>query len=299
MNKKVTTEEIKKRIYNKVKDEYIVISEYKGGSKYIDLLHKKCGNKYTVTPNHFLYDGSRCKCTLNAKSPDKFRKQFIELSKDEYVQLTPYRRSTEKIKIKHIKCGNIFEMRPGCFLSGHRCPKCYGTVKKTTKEFGQEVEKLSKGEYELKSEYKNNHTKVKIKHNICNYEYMVTPKDYLRGNRCPLCKQSKGERMVKYILESLGVEYEIEKCYEELKVRGKYLPFDFYIPSLNLLIEYDGIQHKEPVKYFGGTKKLDSQRRRDNMKNKYAEENNLKLIRIEHTLDKDQVREILSNYIDS
>lgn len=30
------------------------------------------------------------------------------------------------------------------------------------------------------------------------------------------------------------------------------LPFDFYLPNQNLLIEYDGIQHFKPINFFGG-----------------------------------------------
>ena len=32
------------------------------------------------------------------------------------------------------------------------------------------------------------------------------------------------------------------------------LKFDFYIPDLGILIEYDGIQHYEPSDFFGGIK---------------------------------------------
>lgn len=48
-------------------------------------------------------------------------------------------------------------------------------------------------------------------------------------------------------------------------------------------IEYDGIQHFKPVKYFGGYKTFEDQKRRDNEKNEYCIENNITLLRIPYT----------------
>ena len=37
----------------------------------------------------------------------------------------------------------------------------------------------------------------------------------------------------------------------------------FYLPSFNLLIEYNGIQHYEPVDFFGGEEQLIKQKEID------------------------------------
>src|SRR5699024_7144013 len=147
------------------------------------------------------------------------------------------------------------------------------------------------------SEYINNRHKVRIRHLECDRVYLVTPKDYIRGNRCPYCKQSKGERLVRGILDKHKIQYEIEKVYDNLKVRKQSLPYDFYIPSYNLLIEYDGVQHFKPVQYFGGLKKLKSQKRRDNLKNLYAKENGINLLRIPYTYKDKEVEEAILRYL--
>ncbi len=59
--------------------------------------------------------------------------------------------------------------------------------------------------------------------------------------------------------------------------------FDFYIEDLNLIIEYDGFQHFHPVKYWGGEDGLKENKERDLIKNKYCQDNNIKILRIPYT----------------
>jgi|SRR5690606_18217934 len=297
MAKKVTTEDMKKRLYNTVGDEYELVSEYRGIKNKMDLLHKECGKIYSVAPRHFFYSNSRCRCQMNAKQPEVFANEFRELAKGEYTQLEPYKRKDIKIKIRHEECGNVYKATPHAFLQGKRCPECFGNKRKTTEEFSIEVDELSDGEYALMSEYVNNRVHVTILHIECGKEYLVIPKDFLRGNRCPFCKQSKGEKLVQRILDKCKVAYEIQKDFNDLKVNHQSLPFDFYLPDHNLLIEYDGIQHFKEVQFFGGAKKLKAQQRRDALKNEYAKINNIRLLRIPYTYTDEEVEKTILSYL--
>ena len=58
------------------------------------------------------------------------------------------------------------------------------------------------------------------------------------------------------------------------------LRFDFYLPEERILIEYDGLQHSQPVDFFGGEKAYESLVRRDQIKDDFAEATGMKLIRI-------------------
>ena len=60
------------------------------------------------------------------------------------------------------------------------------------------------------------------------------------------------------------------------------LPFDFYIKSKNICIEYDGEQHFIVKKHWGGINSLEYIKQNDNIKTKYCEDNNIKLIRIKY-----------------
>lgn len=92
---------------------------------------------------------------------------------------------------------------------------------------------------------------------------------------------SKGENKIYRYLKKNKIEFKKEKTFEELK-SNSYLRFDFYLPKHNLLIEFDGKQHFEPVEFFGGTVGFLERKMRDNLKNKYAEDNNIKLLRIHY-----------------
>lgn len=178
MPKKITNEEIDRRIFNLVGDEYHRVSDYVKGNQKIVMHHTKCGEDFEVTTNHFIYDGTRCKCQINILDPEEFKLRFDTLAQGEYEQMTPYVRSNKKIRVLHKKCGNTFEVQPKDFTKGSRCPHCYGNKRKTTKEFSDEVYNLTDGEYLLLTEYKNNRTPVTIRHDYCGKEYQVIPKDF-------------------------------------------------------------------------------------------------------------------------
>lgn len=297
MAKRVTDEMIRERLFKRVGNEYTLVSGYKGGEKKVDLYHTVCDGIYSVTPNHFFYDGSRCKCQWNIRQPEDFEEEFDGVSQGRYEQLDRYRRNIEKIRIRHLECGEVFPMTPKSFLQGQGCPECFGNKTKTTEEFSREVDELTDGEFTLESEYVNNRTLVTLRHIDCGRSYPVIPKDFLRGNRCPHCKQSKGERMVREILDKHQIDYDIEKAYRDLTSRYQKLPFDFYLPEYNVLIEYDGIQHFKEVQHFGGIKKLRSQRRRDALKNKYAYKNGIGLLRIPYMCSEKESEKIILSYL--
>jgi hypothetical protein len=54
-----------------------------------------------------------------------------------------------------------------------------------------------------------------------------------------------------------------------------------------MLIECDGIQHRESIEYFGGQERLEYQKNNDNIKNKWSEERGIQLIRLDNNLEID------------
>ena len=107
------------------------------------------------------------------------------------------------------------------------------------------------------------------------------PSDHLSGYGCPRCYESKGETAIAKFLTSNNINYIREKKFDDCKNKSQ-LPFDFFLPDYNLLIEYDGKQHFEPVDYFGGIDGLNKCIINDKIKNKYAEDNKIKLLRIKY-----------------
>ena len=104
---------------------------------------------------------------------------------------------------------------------------------------------------------------------------------YYRQSGCPRCKMTKGERNIAQYLEMKNINYVFDNKFEDLKVKRK-LKFDFYLPDLNKLVEYDGVQHFEPVGFFGGEKGLKKTKAYDQKKNKYAKAKGIPLLRIKY-----------------
>ncbi len=107
-----------------------------------------------------------------------------------------------------------------------------------------------------------------------------------KGNGCPICKHSRGEKKIKKLLEELKIRYVSQKriSYKEFS----RLFFDFYLPDHNVAIEFDGIQHFEPIEFFGGQKQLEKQKLYDSYKNAHCEENGISLVRI-HYKDAEEI----------
>lgn len=85
-------------------------------------------------------------------------------------------------------------------------------------------------------------------------------------------------------LNENNITYEFQKKFIDClnKKTNKHLKFDFYLPKYSICIEYDGIQHSMPVKFFGGIKKFKELQKRDEIKNDFCIKNNIKLIRIKY-----------------
>ena len=147
-------------------------------------------------------------------------------------------------------------------LRGYGCVRCVTDKKSSDNEnFIIKSNLIHHGNYEYsKVNYKNAFTKVTITckihgdfHQIANY--------HLRGNGCPKCSESKGEKHIANILNIFNINY-----IREYKIFGYNYRYDFYLPEYNIYIEYHGEQHYKPVDVFGGIKGFRKNVRRDKTK---------------------------------
>ena len=103
--------------------------------------------------------------------------------------------------------------------------------------------------------------------------------------------KSKAEKCIQRFLENSHIDYEREKSFKDCKYK-KALRFDFYIPSINTLIEAQGEQHYRSIEFFGGDEAFKMGQERDKIKTKYCEDNDISLLRIPYWRFKD-IEEIL------
>lgn len=197
----------------------------------------------------------------------------------------------DKIKIDII-CplhGN-FKQQPNSHLNGKGCPIC-GNIKKNKNKFltinefinKANIKHCNKYDYTL-TKYYNVNEKIDI---ICPLHgiFKQKPSNHIyQGNGCPKCRESKGEREIREFLEINTIKYIPQHKFKECKNINP-LPFDFYLLDYNLCIEYDGEQHFKILDYFGGVKKYEALKKRDEIKTKYCLLNNIKLLRIKYNED--------------
>lgn len=105
---------------------------------------------------------------------------------------------------------------------------------------------------------------------------------------------SVGERLIQSILENNHINFIPQKRFDDCK-NVLSLPFDFYLSDYNTLIEFDGIQHFEPVEHFGGIEEFKRRQINDAIKNQYAIDNNINLIRLPYTLSNDEIEKQILN----
>ena len=156
--------------------------------------------------------------------------------------------------------------------------------------------------------YVNAKTKTEL---ICSEHgsFWRTPNDIVyhryQESICPRCSVSEGEVKIENFLKENDIEYDPQKVFEDLYGTSNKTPhplkFDFYLPSYNLCIEYQGQQHYRPIKRFGGQENFIKIQLYDQMKRNYCEENKISLLEVKYDIPLEKIKyrlEELFNKID-
>jgi hypothetical protein len=161
------------------------------------------------------------------------------------------------------------------------CPKCHLESRIKTEQIY--IDELSSQfrDYKIISA-KVGRIKFQCKENHGTFEHNLS---YFKQMGCPICNgrdgRSKGEKKISEILSQLGIEYE-HQFYIKGESTHSNLAFDFYLPDLNIFIEYDGEQHFIQVEHWKGAQGLIERKSRDNFKSAYCKDVNSTLIRIKY-----------------
>ena len=103
---------------------------------------------------------------------------------------------------------------------------------------------------------------------------------------CGCSRISHGEEKLAQLLINNKISYVYNQGYfkDLVSERGRVLRFDFIVFNEEgvpiRLIEFDGEQHIKPIAYFGGEEHLIQTQKNDQIKNQYAIEHKIPLIRI-------------------
>lgn len=104
--------------------------------------------------------------------------------------------------------------------------------------------------------------------------------------RCEYCSKcmSNMEFKVREWLDSNNIEYEYQKRFEDCKVK-RVLPFDFYLPKFNCVIEVQGEQHYKPIIFsdeINIEKEFKKRKEYDKIKKEYCKNNKIDLLEISY-----------------
>lgn len=270
---------------------------------------------FYITPGRFL-SGSICAKCANEKSAERQKmstSDFIIKAKKNFPDYdysnVVYINNHTKVEIVCPRHGKI-QLIPANMLIGMGCRKCgiertANSQRLTLEKFIKRATKIHPDYDYTKVKYVNSDTKVTVnckKHG----DFQIIPYSLLKGSGCPVCNESVGETKIRTWLELHGYNLKSktddkiffrQKTFPDL-IDKKELSYDFFIPSLNLLIEYNGEQHYHPIEIFQrkGEDVFKKQKYHDSLKLDYANKNNYRLLIIPYT-DISRIDEILENEI--
>lgn len=215
------------------------------------------------------------------KEKDQFIREAIEIWGDRFDYTdSVYINSNSKIRFFDKINNRFVEQIASLHIQGFE-------PKKIDEDFFiLESELVSDFKYSYdKCEYVNKTSKVIL---CCKShgEFKLKPFDHLNyGHICPDCDETFVKKLISKFLDKYKIHYQRE--YKFRDCRNKLpLPFDFYIPSARTCIEFDGIQHHQPIDHFGGIEVYEKLKENDKIKSEYCEENYINLIRIKwHQVD--------------
>lgn len=272
--------------------------------------------QFSIQPQHHLQKSICPECAKISRklAMDKYNKtkrdslgeviqdfSNVHGNKYDYSKVV-YTTAREKVIIICKEHGE-FEQLSHHHKAGRGCPKCGNAIINVNngKQYSQEqfiskvLAKNIEGVSLDKTKYISKRKEVIV---TCNAhgDYITKAEMLLKGHGCPRCNNSVGESIIKKILISKGINYEEQKGFSNLRFK-RVLKFDFYLPSYNACIEFDGEQHFKNVEYWGGEIKYQERLTKDSLKNNYCKLNNIPLLRIRY--DDKNIETTIKNFLDS
>ena len=301
MSKKKTHEEYVKEL--KIKNPDIeVVGKYINANTNI-MHHCLLHDIFWETKPSRVLDGHGCKqCRIekfkmsNTKNQNEYIEE-VKLKNPNIEVIGKYVDAKTKILHKCLIHNVTWDALPTNILKGCGCYQCLKEKigAKNCASHNEYVVKLSKLNPNIivLGEYIGTEIKIKHKCKVCGNEWNAKPGNILAGKGCPKCNESHGEKNIGNYLSINNIAYISQYTFDDCKDKRK-LPFDFYIPELNICIEYDGEQHFKTIDHFGGKEGLRIRQFHDQIKTNYCKNNNIPLIRIKYNED---IEEKLNSFI--
>ena len=179
------------------------------------------------------------------------------------------------------------------FTHNHGCLRCNGVLQWNYDKFLEELPRLPKSftvcfDYSaIKSHMiKNVNSMLPITCLICNNPFCRTVAGHiLQQQGCTYCKKSKGEKFIYNYLKINNIEFDDQV--HVLGYNGNNFRYDFEVKYMGktIIIEYDGKQHFHVVSCWDTEETFNESRKRDIYKQNMALKEGKKVIRIDYTIN--------------
>lgn len=249
-----------------------------------DLIQEKTWSAFQQAPH--------CSLCINKDKDEKRKKkhyqEFVSRCKAKgYIPLSPLEDYKNVVTPMRYICPKHGEQTTNLshLREGKGCPICgYESISAKTRLSHEELERrLAEKELKIISKYDNLHS-IAIFQCLLhpNVQFKARISDVIYSDvKCPACHESKGEKKIRLWLEKHNIYFEPQKRFKELfryKSQNK-LSYDFYIPSLNILIEYQG-QFHDGTAWQQTEEHYAEQKIKDKWKKDYAKNNGYNFLEI-------------------
>lgn len=224
---------------------------------------------------------------------------FIEKAKSihgtkyNYDQVN-YINSHTKVHINCITHGTFMQTPNNHTSLKQGCPSCGVEAKRTNgqnkrlllSEFVSRANIRYSNVYDYsKSEYISSSLPITITCRVHGDFTVARAEKHLFGQECPTCCKTNGssyELRINNWLTMRNISFQREKTFDDClsPISGRKLKYDFYIPSIRTLIEFDGIQHFKPIAFFNQSYTFEKGQVHDLVKTQYATDNSYSLLRL-------------------
>lgn len=278
-----TIETFEDLLKQKFPNNDITVLSFSRAFKSISYRCNSCGRIYNKTRANHLYE-NKTLCQKCYSARNSIMREWIVNFLDSSTQFSlaePWCGTTSvDLHLYCNKCHRQFTKKPSNLYQKKEstiCLCCGDNGAPTPwEDFYQMLTPQEQEEYTF-SGYSGMNVKAKIRHS-CGLVFYRTPVNFLKSRGCPHCygKRSIGEKKIEEFLIANNLSYEAQKHFSDL---GRF-SYDFYVPSLRTLIEYQGEQHYKPVEIFGGERHFIFQQKSDQIKREYAKKNKYHLLEI-------------------
>ena len=283
-----TLEHFEKKLQSQFPEDNLTVIEFSKTNSPVVIRCNKCGHIYSYKRGTTLYESKRkyfCKL-CNTESV----KRMQQACENHNLAIIAYGdKVTDVFTLQCNNCGLIFKRTPATWLK-YDCPNCGMNKKIIDKQIYQDQldKQFGKNEVIILDDIPKSHS-MTIQHK-CGFIRTSSFKAIIQGKACPFCDKtaSLGERKILLFLEKNKINYSYQKA-----IPNTRLHFDFFLEEQNIAIEFNGVQHYQPIDFFGGEERFQQQQKYDQAKIKYCQDNNIKLLTI-HYSDIDNIEQILA-----